>query len=408
MSTEKIDFLPVLLGSDANAYGLSRSFHSHYGIKPLVVGRTRFTPTYNSHIFDFEYVDNLGDPEVMVAALIKIAKRNPNKKLLLLSCGDDYVKLIVRNRERLKEYYELPFLDEALMDRLCLKENFYDVCREYNFAFPQTVQCTFEEHSNLELPFEYPIIIKPSNSVEYWKCSFPGKKKVFIANTQAERDAMFTAIYESSYKDTLIIQEYIPGDDSYMRVLNCYSGRDGKVKLMSLGHALLEEHTPQGIGSYAAIMSTYDPAILEKFKNFLEAVGYVGFSNFDMKFDYRDNTYKLFEINLRSGRSSFYVTAAGYNLAKYVTEDFIFNKPMDITYATNKHLWLMIPKQVLFKYLPNEQLKQEAKQLIKNGEYTHSLFYKPDFSFKRYLKLCLSYFNYFKKYKKYYGKKGLS
>lgn len=406
--TNKIDFLPVLLGSDANAYGLSRSFHQEYGIKPLVVGRTRFTPTYHSRIFDFEYVDHLDDPDVLVSSLLKIAKRYPDKKLLLLSCGDDYVKLIVRNRQRLQDYYELPFLDETLMDRLALKENFYDVCREYGFSFPQTVQVTFEEHEDLTLPFDYPIIIKPSNSVEYWKCSFPGKKKVFVAYNQEERDAMFKAIYQSSYKDTLIIQEFIPGDDSYMRVLNCYSGRDGKVKLMALGHALLEEHTPQGIGSYAAIKSTYDPAILEQFKNFLEAVGYVGFSNFDMKFDYRDNTYKLFEINLRSGRSSFYVTAAGYNLAKYVTEDFIFNKPMDITYATNKHLWLMIPKSLLFKYLPHEALKKEAKALIKEGKFTHSLFYKPDFSLKRYLKLWLSYLNYFKKYRKYYGKKGLS
>ena len=66
------------------------------------------------------------------------------------------------------------------------------------------------------------MIIKPSNSVAYWNCRFPHKKKVFVAENKEEFDAILEAIYSSSYKDHLILQEYIPGDDSNMRVMNCY------------------------------------------------------------------------------------------------------------------------------------------------------------------------------------------
>src|SRR5690606_20751240 len=343
-------FLPVLCGSDMNAYGMARAFHEAYGIKSLVVGRSHLTPTQDSSIIIFEQVDNFNKQEAFLPALEAIADKYKEMKLLLLACGDDYAKLIIKNKPELQKYFIVPYIDESLMDEILLKENFYKVCDKYNFQYPKTTTISYEDYQQFEVPFDYPIIIKASNSVAYWACQFPGKKKVFVANDEEEKKAILEAIYSSTYKDNLIIQEFIPGDDSYMRVLNAYVGKDGKVKLMCLGNPILEEHSPEGIGSYAAIITTYDEKLMDKVRYFLEDIGFTGFANFDMKLDPRDGEYKLFEINLRNGRSSYYVTAAGYNLMKYVADDHIFNLKQDLTYANNKHLWTVIPKGVLFKY----------------------------------------------------------
>ena len=109
----------------------------------------------------------------------------------------------------------------------------------------------------------------------------------------------------------------------------------------------------------------------------------------------------------RQGRSSFFVTASGYNLAKWITEDVIFHYEQPLTIASKEHLWLQVPKGIVYKYVPDEKLKEKVRKLIKTGKCTNSLFYKKDMSPKRFVRITLNQLNHFRKYKKYYGKKGL-
>ena len=408
-SSQKQDFIPVLLGSDVNVYGMARSFHEAYGISSVAIGKGRLGATSNSRIVSVEVVEpNLEDDQVFCDTLIQFAARYPkDQTLLLVPCGDNYIKLLVRNQDKLRPYYRFECIDEELLMRLSIKESFYKVCTEHGFAFPKTTTCTFENYKTVKLPFDFPVIIKPSNSVAYWNCKFSHKKKVFVAENKQEFDAILDAIYGSSYKDHLILQEYIPGDDSNMRVMNCFSGKDKKVKLIALGNALLEEHSPEGIGSYAAIINSVDKELSERMKNFLEGIGYVGFSNFDMKYDPRDGQYKLFEMNLRQGRSSFFVTAAGYNLAKFLADDVIYNKPMDCVVASNKVLWTIIPKKIIFQYVKDPKVKEEARRLIKEKKFCRSLYYAPDRNIKRRIYFAQNQMSYYQKYRKYFGNKGL-
>ena len=403
------DFLPVLLGSDLNVYGMARSFPEQYGVRSLAVSKMVCTATVDTRLIDFCFEPDLEAPEKFLNKLMEVKDAHPGKTLVLVPCGDGYVKLLVRFQEELRPYYAFTCLSEELLERLSVKENFYGVCDQYGFAYPKTTVVTKENWKTQELPFPFPVVLKASNSVEYWKCSFPGRRKAFVAQDKPEYERILGAIYSSSYQDHMTIQEYIPGDDSQMRVLNCYVASDGKVKLMALGNPLLEEHTPQGIGNYVAIVNTCDEALLEKFRAFLEDIGYRGFANFDMKLDPRDGSYKLFENNIRQGRSSYYVTAAGYNLAKWLVEDVVEHKAaeMPLTIAREEHLWLQVPKGIVYKYVRDEALKEKARRLVRAGKCTNSLFYKPDLSPSRRMKLELAMLNHYRKYRAYFGKKGM-
>ena len=222
-------------------------------------------------------------------------------------------------------------------------------------------------------------------------------------DTREELVQVLQDVYASGYDDSLIIQNFIPGDDSYMRVLTNFSGKDGKVKMMCLGHVLLEEHTPHGIGNHAVIITEHNEELEQKFRALLEDIGYVGFSNFDIKYDQRDGKFKVFEINTRQGRSNFYVTGAGANVASYFVRDYIYDEEIPFHAVDNENLWMVVPKQVAFKYI-NKEYHARMKKLIKAGKYVNPLFYSEDNGVKRRLRLTKSMLGHHYKFKKYMGK----
>ena len=404
----KNKFLPVILGVDANAYGLARSFHEEYGVRSLAIGKFSLRETRGSKIMDVKIFENLSDEKTFKDVMVMIGKEYGEKyeKLILLSCAEWYTDLIVNNVDLLKQYFILPFMNKKLKNSLENKESFYDICDKYDLDYPDTYIVTYKNKDNIKLPFDFPVALKPASSTDYSKVDFAGKEKSYKINSMDELLNTINTIYSSSYRSNLIVQDFIPGNDDTMWVMNCYSDKNGKVKMMCLGHCILEEHTPYGIGNYKALISEGNKNLYKKIKDFLEKISYVGFSNFDLKYDYRDKKYKLFEINIRQGRSSFFTTAAGCNLARYLVDDYIFDKEYDCVYNYNKHLWLATPKCLLKKYVYNKDVLDEALNLIKNKKYSYTLKYSRDFSLYRWFWINRIYLKDYKLYKLYPPKDG--
>ena len=104
---------------------------------------------------------------------------------------------------------------------------------------------------------------------------------------------MLNNLRTSTYDGKFIFQDFIPGDDSNMYVLTCYCDKNSKVKFYALGHVLLEEHAPGAIGNHAAIINEVNENIFAQAQRLLEHVKYVGYANFDIKYDVRDGKYKF-------------------------------------------------------------------------------------------------------------------
>lgn len=364
------DFMPVLLGGDANVYGMARSFFEKYGKKSHCIGKGSFHICQHSRYLSIDVTEPyLEDDDVFVETLMAFAKAHENKILVLVPCSDTYANLLVRNQDELRSAYRFSCPSKELFKQLETKSQFYKLCDQYGMAFPKTYEVTKYNHGLFEPYFDYPVVVKPTNSVAYWQCCYNGKKKVFVVRDSYELHTIFQLVFDSGYSDSMLVQEYIPGDDSCMRVINCYSNSLGRVTLASVGDVLLEEHTPEGIGSYSAIITGGNKRILASVKGFLEKIGYVGFSNFDLKLDSRDDTWKILEMNPRQGRSSYSVTASGCNLAKYIVNDVVLGRDdvCDIPLTDNAVLWTMVPIDLIYSYVKNSRALIRAKRLVDKG-----------------------------------------
>ncbi len=376
---QNLTFQPLLFGGDINVYSVARAFHEAYGIKSIAYGKYQTFPCAFSAIIDYRICRENDQPEVFLRNIEKVCAEYADKTVLVIGCGDSYVQLAARLKDKMPKNAIAPYIDGDLLDSLINKEQFYQLCDKHNIDYPATFIYDKSMGHDFTLPWGPPYIAKPADSVAYWEHEFEGIKKVYICDSWEELLVALDAVYAAGYPDHMVLQEFIPGDDTYMRVMTNYSDRNGKVKLMCLGHVLLEEHSPHGIGNHAVIITEHDDTLSLKIRDLLESLNYTGFSNFDIKYDSRDGKYKLFEINCRQGRSNYYVTGAGHNIAKLLVEDRLEGKELPFTITRNKSLWRMIPRHLAFKFIPKSYHKQ-MKELIRGGASTYSLGYSKDAS----------------------------
>ena len=395
----------LLLGSDINVYYMARCYHELYHVKAKAIGKEPLRFTQGTNIIDFTYDENLRKKEYFSDILINYYKKNYNgEKVLLVPCHDTYVRLVVENKDLLKDYYIFNCPNEEIMDSFLVKEKFYNKYKDSDLIFPNTYFYNVLDKLKIPKKFKYPVILKPSDGLLYYKNHFKGQAKVYRLNNKEEVEKVVKEIKESGYTGNLIIQEYIKGDDTNLFDSVFYVNSKGKCELATFAQIGLQEHGPTALGNCTVLINNYNQygntmKEIEKMKKFLEDIGYTGFAEFDLKYDPEEKKFKVLEINPRQARSSYYLCAAGYNLVKYLEEDLFENKEHEFHFIDKKLLLSMVPKSVIKSQINNKEYKKEALKLYKN--HTDPLSYKADTGIGHRIYLLKRKIQYIRKYKKF-------
>lgn len=403
-----MEFDILILGSDANAYYMARCAYEAYHKKAFLIGKDRLAFTKFSNILEIEYEKDLWQEESFVKIINQFAKKRASKKVLTISTNETYAEFLIKNREQLADNLVFASLDIKTLTNLTNKENFYKMYKSKGLEFPETFYFDCSKNTILPSTLNFPIILKPANVVIYNHLSFEGKNKIYKIENQLELEQTIKKIIESGYKDRLIIQEFIPGDDSYLFDAVVYVDRNGKVKIQSFAQIGLQERTKSMVGNAAVLINGFNTTngntveMMEKIKQFMESIPYHGFAEFDLKYDERTNSFKVLEINARQGRSSYYISALGANLVKTLVDDLIYQIDLQDQKLTEEILLSFVPKGIIKKYITNEGFKKEALYLWKNKKRVSPMIYKKDKNLKRFLMLKKRLWHYYKEYKNCY------
>ena len=399
-----VDFEVLIIGTNMIGYYMARCFHEAYNVKSFVLGQEKLGFTNDSKILELLIEPKLDDEDVFLKTLITFYEKHKDNKIILVGSSDDYVKLIVKNEKVLRKYFLFNYAQMDIIDSLMEKENFYTTYKNSGLEFPKTYIYSFNTEFKLPSDFMYPIILKPSNVVTYNQNKFARIDKIYKLQSESELESAMKAIKDSGYKDSLIFQEFIPGDDSRLFDSAFYVNSKGQAVCATLAQIGLQEHTKTAIGNCTVLINGfsefgYNNDIVLKLKEFIESIGFRGFCEFDLKYDERDGKFKVFEINARQGRCGYYMTPLGYNLAKCLVDDLIYNKDSDFKILDEEYVLTMVPKTVMKRHISNKIYKKKLFSLIRSGKWVDPLIYNKDRSIKRRWYLFLRKINYIKKYR---------
>jgi len=401
-------FLPVIVGGHVGAYSIARAFHEAYQVRSVIVTNVPGWVTAHSAILEVVLCDRPLDPEALAATLRSPQIGAVPVPKLVVATSDTLVDTLGELGDRVGDDIVIPYVGAGPRELATRKHTFAQVAAAAGVSQPDTHVLDLSQPGFLDAAdiSPFPAIIKPTAPGAWADVDFEGKSKVHTVTSPQELTDLVGRIHASGYRDRLILQDRIPGDDTGMRILTCYCDQQSRVRFASYGRTLIEEHAPGLLGVPAGILTGQNSEIVDQAARLLKELNWVGYANFDLKLDPRDGVEKFFELNPRLGRSNYYVTGAGINPVTYYVDDWL-NAALpdgeDRVESTDRTVYSVVPKRTLkWALAPHPELWSEVRQVIKDGGMRNPLHYKAERDPRRWAKVLAAGVSYDRKFRTYY------
>ena len=284
----------MVLGLGATAIAVGRILARH-GVKVFGADSDKGTPgRFSKYILrpPFGY---FAEGEELLTGLIEFAHARSDRPILMAT-SDVYIEFIGRHAEILQGYYAFQSsYKQELADQFLNKRSFYNLCLRRGIVMPRFMEFGGDDSpEDIMNAIGLPIIVKP-DLIHRWKTKLRGRKVVLIENAAELRRRIVEQ--KALFRESLI-QEVIPGPEDNLFIYKGYF-EEGTGRCVAEFTGQKIRQCPPDFGSASFAVAVENEEVRRISRTFLESCGFRGLCGAEYKFDPRDHSYKMIEINIR-------------------------------------------------------------------------------------------------------------
>ena len=306
----------VVLGFHYGGLGVARSL-GRLGVRVHGVDRDRRAPGFASrycrsaHVWDCEQAP-VADTLIFLDDLGK--RVGP---AVLIPTTDAAAVLVAEHADELAPRFLFPRPSPRVVRALTDKREVFRLAHEHGVptpavAFPRSRDDVLQFLSRAS----FPVVLKAINPTRLERRT---GRRLLVART-AEELLRHYAEWEDGDAPNLMLQEYVPGDDTTVWMFNgvfnewseCVAGFTGRK---------LRQHPAQG-GATSLGVCADNPEVARLTIAFMWALRYQGVLDIGFRYDARDGLYKLLDPNPRIGATfRLFVDEQGMDVARFLYSD---------------------------------------------------------------------------------------
>lgn len=366
---EKDYNIPVILGGGPNGLGLARSLGAE-GINSVL------TDVKKNFSFSSKYVAGLECPhpsheDEFIGFLTDLGKKM-KKKAVLFVTNDHWMIPVSKNQDTLSEYYLFTMSEWNVIESCTDKRKMYGIAERSGISCPRTFYLDdIADIKNIYEEIPYPCILKPVITLDFAD-KLKSKARVFNLHNREELENLVSRIINAGLRNReIVVQEYIPGGIETLYTITTYSDKNADIVAWSTGHKLRQR--PPDAGTIISGRVIPEPRLLEPATKLIKNSGFFGIANTEFKYDKRDDTYKLIEINPRPGKWNYSVMASGINMPYMILNELLGKKQNTIISSPKELIWLCFVEDFYNSVLGGFKRKGYPEFQLSLGKYCRSV-----------------------------------